>query len=352
MNFVDDVIISVQSGNGGRGGLSFRREKFIPRGGPDGGDGGKGGDVILVATTSRRTLHEFRFKRHFAAENGAPGQSNQKTGRGGRDTVIELPVGTIIKHAEDDTLIADLCQDQQQIIVVPGGRGGKGNTHFKTSTHRTPRFAQPGEPGRKLELHLELKLLADVGLMGLPNAGKSTLIAAISAARPKIADYPFTTLTPNLGVVAPPKGPPFVVADIPGVIEGAHQGAGLGIQFLRHLERTRLLLHVIDAAAVDPADALAGYRTLNRELALYRDALAAKPQVIVLNKMDLPEAAAGAAAIRAALTDWPVFDISARNRQGLAPLILHLVAHLGPVLEASPQQAEPTDTSGHQPFIV
>lgn len=328
MKFVDDITIRVQSGSGGRGCVSFRREKFIPRGGPDGGDGGKGGDVVLLASSGRRTLYEFRFKRQFKAADGAQGQSSQKTGRGGANVVIEAPVGTVVRNAADDSLIVDLSADRQELVLLAGGQGGKGNTHFKTSTHRTPRFAQPGQPGQVLDLHLELKLLADVGIMGLPNAGKSTLIAAISAARPKIGDYPFTTLTPNLGVVSPPVGDAFVVADIPGLIEGAHEGAGLGIQFLRHLERTHVLMHVIDAAAIDLADALAAWRVLNHELASYRQELAAKPQVIVLNKMDLAEAPAGAAAFKQALGDCPVFEISARNRQGLAPLIMYLVTFL------------------------
>lgn len=325
MKFIDEVFITVQSGNGGRGCVSFRREKFIPKGGPDGGDGGKGGDVILRSTSRRRTLYPFRFKRQFKAQNGAHGQGSQKTGKNGGDLSIEVPPGTLVINAETNELLKDFVQPGESVIVAKGGRGGLGNTRFKTSTHRTPRFAQPGEPGQYLKLKLELKLLADVGLIGLPNAGKSTLISVISSATPKIADYPFTTLTPILGVVQPDQAESFVVADIPGLIEGAHKGAGLGTRFLRHIERTHILVHLIDAAAIDPQKPLTSYATINAELAQYNPLLTEKPQIVVLNKMDIPGSEQSAEAFQAAINDQPVLKISAAARQGIEQLKLKLV---------------------------
>ena len=325
MKFIDEVFITVQSGNGGRGCVSFRREKFVPRGGPDGGDGGKGGDVTLKSTSRRRTLYPFRFKRQFKAANGAPGQGQQKTGKNGSDLIIEVPPGTLVSNAETGELLKDFVQPDDSFIVARGGRGGLGNIRFKTSTRRTPRFAQPGEAGQHLKLKLELKLLADVGLIGLPNAGKSTLISVISSATPKIADYPFTTLTPTLGVVQVEQAEAFVVADIPGLIEGAHEGAGLGIQFLRHIERTHLLVHLIDASAIDRQNPLAGYAIINRELVQYNPLLTDKPQVIVLNKMDLPGTEQAAEAFQAALDDdRPIFKISAAARKNIEPLKMKL----------------------------
>jgi GTP-binding protein len=321
VKFFDEAFITVQSGNGGRGCMSFRREKFIPRGGPDGGDGGKGGDVILKSTSQRRTLFPFRFKREFKAKNGGHGQGRRKTGKNGEDLIIEIPPGTLIKDAETNDLLKDFSQADESFIVAKGGRGGQGNYRFKTSTHRAPRFAQPGESGQFLKLKLELKLIADVGLIGLPNAGKSTLIRAISSATPKIADYPFTTLTPNLGVVRTGWGTPFVVADIPGLIEGAHKGAGLGIRFLRHIERTQILVHLIDTSAIDPQDPLAGYETINGELAGYSAQLAEKPQILVLNKMDLPGTDQTAKIFQAMLKDREVLLISAVTQEGVEQLI-------------------------------
>ncbi len=327
MKFIDEASVSVQSGNGGPGCVSFRREKFIPRGGPDGGDGGKGGDVIFTACAGRRTLYPFRFKRLLQAENGQPGQGVGKTGRKGRELLVELPPGTLVIDAESGDLIKDLALAGDRFIVARGGRGGKGNAHFKTSTHRTPRFAQPGEPGQTLAIRLELKLLADVGIVGLPNAGKSTLIAAISAARPKIADYPFTTLVPSLGVVQT-VAEPFVVADIPGLIEGAHQGAGLGIRFLRHVERTRLLVHLIDAAAIDSDAPLKPLEIINNELHRHSTTLAEKRQIVVLNKMDLTGAGERAELFRQALGGSEVFAISAATGQGTKALVAHLLTLL------------------------
>jgi GTP-binding protein len=316
VKFFDEAFITVQSGDGGRGCVSFRREKFIPRGGPDGGDGGKGADVILKSTSQRRTLYPFRFKREFKAKNGGHGQGKRKTGKNGEDLIIDIPPGTLIKDAETNDLIKDFTQPGESFIIAKGGRGGQGNCRFKSSTHRAPRFAQPGEPGQFLKLKLELKLIADVGLIGLPNAGKSTLISAISSATPKIADYPFTTLTPNLGVVQAGWGKPFVVADIPGLIEGAHNGAGLGIRFLRHIERTHILVHLIDTSAIDPQDPLAGYETINGELAGYSPQLAEKPQILVLNKMDLTG------------TDQTAKILQTMTREGVEQLISKIIERL------------------------
>ena len=328
MKFFDEAFITVQSGDGGRGCVSFRREKFIPRGGPDGGDGGKGGDVILKSTSQRRTLYQFRFKREFKAKNGGHGQGRRKTGKNGEDLIIEIPPGTLIKDAETNDLLKDFTQPGDVFIIAKGGRGGQGNHRFKTSTHRAPRFAQPGEPGQFLKLKLELKLIADVGLIGLPNAGKSTLISAISSATPKIADYPFTTLTPNLGVVQTGWGKPFVVADIPGLIEGAHNGAGLGIRFLRHIERTHILVHLIDASAIDLQNPLAGYDIINGELAGYSPQLAEKPQILVLNKMDLTGTDQTAKILQTMLKDREISLISAVTREGLDQLISKIIERL------------------------
>ena len=325
MKFIDEAIITVQSGNGGKGCVSFRREKFIPRGGPDGGDGGKGGDIVLSTTSRKRTLYHFTYQKHFKAENGTHGQGNQKTGKNGLNLTIELPPGTLVIDADTGHLIKDLVDTGETFVILKGGRGGQGNTKFKTSTHRTPRFAQPGEPGETKTLKLELKLLADVGIIGLPNAGKSTLIAAISSARPKIANYPFTTLTPSLGVVKTNRAEPFVVADIPGLIKGAHQGTGLGIKFLRHIERTRILIHLIDVSSIDPDDPLNQYRTINQELVMYDEKLVQKPQIVVLNKLDLPGVRKAAEIFQSALKDKKVLLISALAGQGLEQLKSQIV---------------------------
>jgi GTP-binding protein len=328
VKFIDEAVITVQSGDGGNGCASFRRERFVPRGGPDGGDGGKGGDVILHSTSRRRTLYPFQFKRQFKAQKGGHGQGKQKTGKSGSDLVIEIPPGTLVRDAESNDLLHDFTDSGQNFIVLKGGRGGKGNLHFRSSTHRTPRFAQPGESGNILKLKLELKLLADVGIMGLPNAGKSTLISAMSSATPKIGSYPFTTLTPNLGVVQTDWAEPFVVADIPGLIAGAHQGAGLGVRFLKHIERTRILIHLIDASLILPQQPLDDYETINNELAQYSQGLAQKPQILVLNKLDLPGAEEKAEIFQSALdniVDQDVLLISATKRTGITRLISKLL---------------------------
>jgi GTP-binding protein len=289
MRFVDEVKIHVRAGDGGRGCVSFRREKYVPKGGPDGGDGGKGGDVVIKATRVKQTLLDFHFQRHFKAARGGHGRGKQQTGRNGEPFILEVPVGTEVRDADSGELLGDLTQEGDSVVVARGGQGGKGNMHFATSTRRAPRIAQPGKTGEERSITLELKLLADVGLIGLPNAGKSTLISRISSARPKIADYPFTTLTPNLGVVHLDLGESMVVADIPGLIEGAHRGAGLGIKFLRHIVRTLMVIHLVDVSTCDQGvqSAIDNYRKVNDELGHFSAKLLEKPQIVVLNKIDL-----------------------------------------------------------------
>jgi GTP-binding protein len=335
VKFVDETIITVQSGDGGRGCVSFRREKYVPRGGPDGGDGGKGGDVVFRATSRKRTLYDFHFKRHFKAQNGKPGQGKQKTGKNGQDLAIELPAGTLIIDTQTDQTLSDLVLSGDTFIAAKGGRGGQGNARFKTSTHRAPRFSQPGEEGQLTTLKLELKLLADVGIIGLPNAGKSTLISAISSAQAKIGAYAFTTLTPSLGVVQTGWGEPFVVADIPGLIAGAHKGVGLGIRFLRHIERTRILVHLIDASTTDSQNPLDAYQTVNAELSQYSRDLAVKPQIVVLNKMDLAETQENANLFADAVVDTEVLQISAKTGAGLNKLKSRIVQVLDEFHESS-----------------
>jgi len=325
VKFIDEAIITVQSGDGGSGCVSFRREKFIPRGGPDGGDGGKGGNVVLKTTLSKRTLQHFQFKRQFKAKNGSGGQGKQKTGKNGQELIIEIPPGTLVSDAATGQILKDLIKPGETFLAAKGGRGGQGNRRFKTSKNRTPRFSQPGEPGETLTLKLDLKLLADVGIIGLPNAGKSTLISSISSANPKIGNYPFTTLSPNLGVVQTPWGEPFIVADIPGLIEGAHKGAGLGIKFLRHIERTRILVHLIDVVSIDMDDPLKVYYTINNELAMYSTGLAEKPQIVVLNKLDIPHADESANIFNSAAKDKKVLLISAINGTGIDALKSQIV---------------------------
>jgi GTP-binding protein len=318
MKFVDEAIIHVQAGNGGNGCISFRREKFIPFGGPDGGDGGSGGSVWLVADEGLNTLIDFRHQRSFKAQRGQNGMGSDMYGKGGEDTVIRVPVGTVVTNVDTDEVIGDLTSHGQRLLVAQGGKGGLGNIHFKSSVNRAPRKATPGTPGDVRELKLELRLLADVGLLGFPNAGKSTFIRAVSAATPRVADYPFTTLHPNLGVVSLGTDQSFVIADIPGLIEGAAEGAGLGIQFLRHVSRTRLLLHLVDIAPIDGSDPATQVRAIEQELAQFDPELLQRPRWLVLNKADvLPEdeRQAAAAAIVAEL-GWsqPWFLVSAIAR--------------------------------------
>src|ERR1700747_3033252 len=325
MKFVDEARARVQAGNGGRGSTSFRREKFVPFGGPDGGDGGHGGSVYLRAATGINTLADFRIERTFKAAHGEPGSSNDCTGRGGPDRYVPVPVGTVVRDADTHEVLGDLTRDGQELLVARGGKGGWGNQRFKSSTNRSPRQFGPGLPGEKRSLEFELRVIADVGLLGLPNAGKSTLIRAVSAARPKVADYPFTTLHPNLGVVAVGAHRSFVMADIPGLIEGAAEGAGLGIRFLKHLQRTRLLLHLVDIAPLDPdADPVRDARAITRELKRFSTALAAKPRWLVLNKRDLLPAAdaeeRARSIVRRLRYRGPHFLISGATGEGTKPL--------------------------------
>ena len=321
MRFIDEVEILLTSGNGGAGCASFRREKYVPLGGPDGGDGGDGGAVVLVGDPQLGTLLDLRHRFEMKAENGQPGRGSRKYGRRGRDLTIRLPVGTLAIDPETGEVLADLVSAGQELVLLPGGKGGRGNVHFATSTNRAPRYAQPGLPGVQRRVRLELKLMADVGLLGFPNAGKSTLISRISSARPKIADYPFTTLVPNLGVVSWADEKSYVVADIPGLVEGAHEGVGLGIRFLKHVERTRLLLHLIDPT--DGRDPLEKYDALRQELKAFDPDLADRPEQVVLTKMDVTEARESLSEIRNAFGSRgiQVWAISAATGEGLRDLI-------------------------------
>ncbi len=328
MKFVDEAIITVRSGDGGRGCTSFRRERYIERGGPDGGDGGDGGHVILKIDESKRTLFDYRRQKLLLAKNGEGGKGKQKHGKNGSHFTILLPPGTIVSNADTNEIIIDLTNTEDEYIVAHGGMGGRGNKRFASSTNRAPRHSQPGIPGIELKLKLELKLLADVGLVGLPNAGKSTLISNISAARPKIADYPFTTLTPILGMVEPPFGEPFAVADIPGLIEGAHEGTGLGISFLKHIERTGILVHLIDSFQIDPDFPLKAFNLINNELSKYSQTLAQKTQIVVLNKIDLPDTKEKIEAFKNASKDIQVLTLSAVTGEGVKELINLLATKL------------------------
>jgi GTP-binding protein len=338
--FVDEVDIHIKAGDGGRGSLSFRREKFVPKGGPDGGNGGGGGSVYMVADPHRNTLVHFRFNPDYKAQRGGNGAGALRTGRGGRDLEIPVPVGTLVytKNAETGELnqVADLTVLGQRVLLAKGGRGGLGNAHFATSTNRAPRKVQPGEPGEEFDLHLKLKLLADVGLVGYPNAGKSTLISVISAAKPKIADYPFTTLTPNLGVVALSDDRSFVVADVPGLIEGAHDGHGLGHQFLRHIERTKVLVHLVDVSGASGRDPIEDFDTIRRELDLYNADLLKKPQLVAANKIDAVDEPKRVTALekRAKKLKLPFFKISAVTGEG----VKELVEASWPIIEKARQE--------------
>jgi len=288
MKFIDEAKIYVKAGDGGRGCVSFRREKFVPRGGPDGGDGGHGGDVVVRASSSRRTLLDLKFRQHHIAKHGGHGEGSKRTGKDSENVEIVVPVGTIVRDFPTGELLSDLTAEGSFFVVAKGGMGGRGNARFATATRQTPRFAQPGIPGEERWITLELKLLADVGIIGLPNVGKSTFIARVSAARPKIADYPFTTLVPHLGVVRYGDNESFVIADIPGLIEGAHEGMGMGIQFLRHVERTSVLLHIIDVSTESSRGAWRDYETINRELERFDPVMLKKRQVVAIGKLDLP----------------------------------------------------------------
>jgi len=330
MNFVDEAKIYIKAGDGGKGCVSFRREKYVPRGGPDGGDGGKGGDVILRVSPSLRTLLDFKYQQHHVAERGGHGEGSKRTGRNGQDREILVPVGTVVHDGETGEILADLKEEGDFFIIARGGKGGRGNARFATPTRQAPRYAQDGIPGDERWVRLELKLLADVGIIGLPNVGKSTLISRISAARPKIADYPFTTLIPNLGVVRYGEGETFVVADIPGLIEGAHEGAGLGIKFLRHVERTTVLLHVLDISRDPLTDPWRDYELINGELARFNAAMIEKPQVVAVNKLDLPVTRERLKALIPRFKDRgvAVFPVSAATGEGLRELLGEIVRKL------------------------
>ncbi len=339
MKFVDQVTIRIQAGDGGNGCVSFRREKFIPFGGPDGGDGGDGGSIYLRAVERLNTLVDYRYERQFRAKSGQKGAGSNCTGRAGADLFLEVPVGTAAYDAETDELIGDLVTPGQTLCVARGGFHGIGNARYKSSTNRAPRQSKPGTPGEQRNLRLELRLLADVGLLGMPNAGKSTLISAVSSARPKVADYPFTTLYPNLGVVRIGPAASFVMADVPGLIEGAAEGAGLGIQFLKHLTRTRLLLHLVDASPYsDSGNPVADVRMIEQELRCYNEGLATRERWLVLTKLDLiPEehrAARQAEIVQALGWTAPVFAVAALAQMGTSELVQAIMRRLEPVLTA------------------
>lgn len=323
MKFVDQVKIEVKAGDGGRGCLSFRREKFIPRGGPDGGDGGKGGDVYFVVDTALTTLLDYRYMHHCKAKNGAPGLGKTMHGKNGESLELRVPPGTLVYDDETGELLADLTEVGEPLLFLAGGQGGRGNARFATSTNRAPRHTQPGIPGEGKSLRLELKLLADVGLVGLPNAGKSTLISSVSAARPKVADYPFTTLVPNLGVIPYGGHKTMVMADIPGLIEGASEGHGLGTRFLRHVERTDLFLHLVDLSCMQEGDPFDNFQVLNNELRQHDESLLEKPQLVVLSKIDLPEVREQAGPLRQHFESlgYPTYLISAVTGEGVKELV-------------------------------
>ena len=332
--FYDQAKIYVRAGDGGDGMISFRREKYVPFGGPNGGDGGRGGDVVLIVNPKLNSLAGFHRGIHFRAHHGKHGGSSNKTGADGESLLVQVPPGTLARDAETDELLADLTEPEQQVVIASGGRGGRGNARFATSTNQAPRVAERGEPGQERWLTLELKLIADVGIIGVPNAGKSTLLSVISAARPKIADYPFTTLSPNLGVVYLDDYTSFVVADIPGLIEGAHTGAGLGHDFLRHIERTRLLIHLLDGASTDP---LHDWSQIDQELTLYNPELDKRPQIIVLNKMDLEEASLlwwPEVQAKAATQGLETMAISAVTGQGVSQLVYRVQQRLNELPES------------------
>ncbi|MDD4504379.1 MAG: GTPase ObgE [Clostridiaceae bacterium] len=321
--FIDKAKIYVKAGNGGEGRISFRREKYVPNGGPDGGDGGDGGDIVFIVDGNMRTLMDFRYKRKHIAENGEIGGVNNSSGKSADNLYIKVPAGTILREAESGALLGDLKNPGDKVIVARGGKGGKGNQHFATPTRQAPRFAQPGEPGLERWIEMELKLLADVGLVGFPNVGKSTFLSIVTSAKPKIADYHFTTLVPNLGVVDLGSGRSFVIADIPGLIEGAHSGVGLGHDFLRHVERTKVLVHLLDTSGLEGRDPLEDFNKINEELKLYSEKLVNKPQIVACNKMDIPEAEPNYSRVAEELgkKGYEVFPISAATREGISPLM-------------------------------
>ena len=353
MMFYDGAKIYVKAGGGGDGCVAFRREKYVPYGGPAGGDGGRGGDVLLHVDSHLNTLYCFSKKRHFKAQRGEHGRGKNQHGAAGADYRVPVPPGTVVYDADTGELLGDLTEPDQELVVARGGRGGRGNAHFVSSTNQAPRIAEHGEPGQKRWLRLELKLLADVGVVGAPNAGKSTLLAAMTAARPKIAPYPFTTLQPNLGVVVLDDQTEFVLADIPGLIEGASEGKGLGHEFLRHIERTRVLIHLLDGLSADP---LADFAAISRELAAFGHGLAQKPQLVALNKMDMPGVRARWPGVQAALEaqGYPVMAISALTREGTRDLLYRAAQMLAELPEEAPARELPVlrPKEDEEPFTI
>jgi len=356
--FIDSARIFIKAGNGGNGAVSFRREKYVPAGGPDGGDGGDGGNVVFVVDENVRTLADLRYKRHYRAESGQDGGSSNRTGKSGEDLVIKVPPGTIIKDEKSSRVIADLTEAGQSVIAAKGGRGGKGNQHFATSTRQVPNFAKSGEPGEERWVVLELRLLADVGLIGYPNVGKSTILSVVSSARPKIANYHFTTIEPNLGVVWLGEGKSFTLADIPGLIEGAHKGIGLGHEFLKHIERTRVLIHVVDVSGIEGRDPLKDFEVINRELEEYNPELAKKPQVVAANKTDITGALENYEGLKKVLEERgiKVFPISAASNKGLKELMGYVEKMLDELPRSAPL-AESTEevvytAEEEEPFTI
>lgn len=347
--FIDQANIYVKAGDGGNGMVAFRREKYVPDGGPAGGDGGKGGDVVFEVDEGLHTLMDFRYNRHFKAEKGENGMSKGKHGRAAEDLVVPVPPGTIIKDEDSGRVFADLTEDGQRIIVVNGGRGGRGNKRFATSRNPAPHISENGAPGEELNLVLELKLLADVGLVGFPSAGKSTFLSVVTAAKPKIGSYPFTTITPNIGVVALEDGRNYVIGDMPGIIEGAADGVGLGIQFLRHIERTKVLLHVIDMSGLEGRDPFEDYQTIREELENYDMNLLSEPHVILANKMDMPDSAENLEEFKAQLeeveAEHEIFEISALQRDGLRPVLYRAAELLDEYEEI--EEEEPNEMESH-----
>ncbi|MBK9171050.1 MAG: GTPase ObgE [Bryobacterales bacterium] len=348
--FVDEVRIYVKAGDGGNGCLAFRREKFVPRGGPSGGDGGRGGDIVMTATEHRNTLLHFRFNPEHKAQRGRHGEGSNRTGHDGRSVELEVPVGTLVYDNDTGELVHDFTTPGERVVIARGGRGGRGNARFVSSTHQAPTETEPGRPGEERRLRLELKLLADVGLVGFPNAGKSTLISRLSAARPKIADYPFTTLEPQLGVVQLENFDSFVIADIPGLIEGAHLGHGLGVQFLRHIERTRLIVHLVDVSDSSGRDPVADFDVIMNELAAFDESLAARPMILVATKMDVAQDPERVEALRVLAEERgvPFFAISAVTGEGLEALRYAMAEMAAKTIQPS---SVPEDTGGLKPEI-
>ncbi len=353
--FYDRAKIHLKAGDGGNGVVSFRREKYVPEGGPNGGDGGRGGSIYLEADHNLHTLLDFRLRQHYKAVRGSHGQGANKTGAAGDDLILKVPQGTLVRIGDEEALLADLVEDGQRVLAVKGGRGGKGNARFASNRDKAPTIAEKGEPGEESWIRLELKVLADVGLLGMPNAGKSTFISKVSAARPKIADYPFTTLEPNLGIVNLGDGQNFCIADVPGLIEGAHKGAGLGHHFLRHVERTRVMIHILDMSGQAGRDPLEDFTAINKELELYKAELAGKPQLIAANKMDLPESAAHLERLKENFgAAYEIFPISAIREDHLKPLLYRAYE----LIQTAEPEAVPTEEvkitrfEPRQPFAI